>query len=219
MSNILISDEIKNVLPRIRLGCLRAAVEVTASSADLLIQIDETCNYVKDSYPIEEISKIDIISDTKIAYRQLGKDPSRYRPSAEALLRRVIQGKGLYRVNTIVDALNIISIKHGFSIGGYDMNAINGEISLGIGKPHEPYQAIGRGLLNIENLPVLRDFKGAFGSPTSDSLRTMISDGTVDYLMVFFDFSGSDKLKDALHDAENIYREYCAAKEIETSFS
>jgi DNA/RNA-binding domain of Phe-tRNA-synthetase-like protein len=198
-----------------RLGCIGAEVEVLASSVDLLEHIDEVCNNLKGRIRVEDVSKIDIISGTKEAYRQLGKDPSRYRPSAEALTRRVVQGKGLYQVNNIVDALNIISIKHGFSIGGYDLDRIDGMVELGIGRKNEPYEAIGRGNLNIEHLPVLRDLKGAFGSPTSDSSRTMIESGTRDFFMVFFDFSGSDKLQEAMDDTLWLYKEYNNVKEIE----
>lgn len=216
MFEILISSEFKKVLPEVRLGCVRAVVSPVSSGPGLLMKIDETCDHLKSQYLIEDVSKADIIADTKNAYRKLGKDPSRYRPSAEALTRRVVKGKGLYRVNNIVDALNMISIKHGFSIGGYDLDAIKGKIELGIGKPGEPYKAIGRGLLNIENLPVLRDEKGAFGSPTSDSMRTMVRDHTLNFLMVFFDFSGSAKLEDALNDVKNIYRTFCGVQKIES---
>ena len=217
MFEILISGEIRKALPEVRLGCVNAVIRVESSDLGLLMQIDKTCDHLKSLYSIEEVSKTDIIADTKTAYRKLGKDPSRYRPSAEALTRRVVQGKGLYRVNNIVDALNLISIKHGFSIGGYDLDMVIGKIELGIGKPDEPYEAIGRGLLNIENLPVLRDQKGAFGSPTSDSMRTKVIDHTLNFLMVFFDFSGSGRLEDTLNDAEYIYRKFCGVKDIETS--
>ena len=91
---------------------------------------------------------------------------------------------------------------------------IEGKIELGIGHHDEPYEAIGRGSLNIEKIPILRDFKGAFGSPTSDSLRTMVKEGTWNFLMVFFDFSNSDTLQDALHDAEDLYRKYCNVKKM-----
>ena len=215
MFEILIADEIRKTIPAIRLGCIKTSVNVLPSSADLLSKINDICLDIKGRLQIGDVSKIEIISNTKNAYRQLGKDPSRYRPSAEALTRRVVQGKGLYRVNNIVDTLNVISIKHGFSIGGYDVDRIAGKVELGIGNQDEPYEAIGRGHLNIEKLPVLRDRIGAFGSPTSDSMRTMIRDGSRDFLMVFFDFSGSNKLSDAMGDAEALYADYCNAKEIE----
>ena len=200
-----------------RLGCFKAIVDVLPSTLNQLKYIDEICHGINDSMQIGDVSNMPIISDTKKAYRQLGKDPSRYRPSAEALTRRVVQGKGLYRVNNIVDALNVISIKHGFSIGGYDLDKISGMIEMGIGKHDEPYEAIGRGHLNIEKLPVLRDQISAFGSPTSDSLRTMIREETRNFLMVFFDFSGSERLHDALNDTETIYIDYCNVKESEVN--
>ncbi len=216
MIEILISGEIRRVLPDIRLGCIKADVRVLPSSSDLSGYVEEVCNNLKERLRVEDVGKIDIISDTKHAYRQLGKDPSRYRPSAEALTRRVVQGKGLYQVNNIVDTLNIISIKHGFSIGGYDLDWIAGNVEVGIGGQNEPYKAIGRGQLNIEHLPILRDRTGAFGSPTSDSGRTMIRNETRDFLMVFFDFSSSAMLQEAMDDAVALYRDLCDVKEIET---
>ena len=80
----------------------------------------------------------------------------------------------------------------GFSICGYDLGKIEGDINLGIGKPQEPYEGIGRGQLNIENLPVFRDHKGAFGTPTSDSGRTLIDGETQEVLMVILSFDGDD---------------------------
>ena len=215
MIDIEIPDYLKKVLPDIRLGCVQARVSILSSSIDLLDYIDKIIKESRRQFAIEEVSKVAVIADTKEAYRKLGKDPSRYRPSAEALTRRIILGKGLYHVNNIVDALNIISIKHGFSIGGYDIDMIDGRIILDIGRSDEPYEAIGRGRLNIENLPVLRDGKGVFGSPTSDSLRTMVKDTTTFFLMVFYDFNRSESLDEALDDTGDILKQYCSAEEIE----
>ena len=215
----MISRDIQKTIPEMRLGCIKAEVEVLSSSADLLNYTEEVCHSIKEGMQIEDVSKIEIISDTKNAYRQLGKDPSRYRPSAEALTRRVVSGKGLYVVNNIVDVLNIISIKHGFSIGGYDHDRIEGKVELGAGLRDEPYEAIGRGQLNIEHLPTLRDRKSAFGTPTSDSQRTMIRSDTRNFLMVFFDFRGSAKLQDALNDTKVLYRDFCNIKEMESIIS
>ena len=218
MIDIQITDEVKQVLPDVRLGCIQASVNISPSRVVLLEYIRQIIDEKRNHLVVEEISKIDIIAETKDAYRKLGKDPSRYRPSAEALSRRIAQGKGLYRVNNIVDALNIISIGHGFSIGGYDIETIDGPITLGIGKSGEPYDAIGRGLLNIENLPVLRDNAGAFGSPTSDSSRTMVRDTTSSFLMVFFDFKRSSFLDEAIKDAEYVYKKFCDVDAVEVLF-
>jgi len=217
VEKIHISDSIKVRLPDIRLGLFHAEVQIQPSSADLLRQIDFVLADRRSETSIESVSRIQIIAETKDAYRKLGKDPSRYRPSAEALIRRIVQGKGLYQVNKIVDALNMVSIKHGFSIGGYDVKKIIQPVTLDAGQRDEPYEAIGRGKLNIEQLPVLRDAQGAFGSPTSDSLRTMVGTETRSFMMVFFDFMKSELLEHALKDTNQIFRDYCGVTKIETS--
>jgi DNA/RNA-binding domain of Phe-tRNA-synthetase-like protein len=140
----------------------------------------------------------------------LGKDPSRYRPSAEALTRRVVNGKGLYWINNVVDLLYLVSLESGFSIGGYDAEKIEGDVWFGIGKEDEPYQAIGRGQLNIADLPLFRDNLGAFGSPTSDSLRTMVTAETTEFLMIIIDFSGRQDLDTAEHRAIELFEKFGA---------
>ena len=214
MVEIQFSRNIKELLPELRLGCFQALIKTGQSSIQQTQYIDDIIQNTKKKFSIEEVSQSDIINSTKESYRKLGKDPSRYRPSAEALTRRVVQGKGLYQVNNVVDILNAISINTGFSIGGYDIMKLSEPIIFGVGEENEPYEAIGRGKLNIENLPILRDVYGAFGSPTSDSLRTCINNSTTSFLMVFFDFSGSDKLFPVLEEASRLYKKYCGAKEI-----
>lgn len=211
--NITISEVIKRRIPEIRLGCIRAVVEVEPATPGLLKHIDKVCDDIRDSLQIDGVSQVDTIAATRAAYRKLGKDPARYRPSAEALTRRVLQGKSLYRVNNIVDGLNSISLASGFSIGGYDLATIENGIELGVGLEGEPYQAIGRGMLNIGSLPVLRDKLGPFGSPTSDSERTMITTQTGEFLMVFFDFSKNRKLENTLIDSIRIYEAHCEVKQ------
>ncbi|MCK5372347.1 MAG: hypothetical protein KAQ62_27485, partial [Cyclobacteriaceae bacterium] len=165
---------------------------------------------------VETISQKPTIKSTKEAYRKLGKDPSRYRPSAEALTRRIVKGKGLYNVNNVVDLLNLVSLESGFSIGGYDADKIEGSIEFGIGRPDEPYQAIGRGNLNIENLPLFRDASGAFGSPTSDSIRTMVTDQTTSFLMILIDFSDDENLEHFVERSVELLEKYASATLVET---
>jgi len=215
MVEIQISDSIKIVLPEMRLGCLHAQVVISHSSEEQIEYTGKMIQDVQKLLSIENVSKSEIINSTKEAYRKLGKDPSRYRPSAEALTRRIIQGKGLYQVNNVVDALNCNSIQTGFSIGGYDTTRLEDPVLFGVGKANELYEAIGRGKLNIENLPLLRDSKGAFGSPTSDSIRSCVNDTTTSFLMIFFDFSGSQKLYAAMDDAVNLLKRFCGVIESE----
>lgn len=211
---IFIENIVKTACPSIRLGCLRAAVEVKPSSPALLKFTEDCLEQLQRSLTLEKIHAFPALHATREAYKALGKDPSRYRPSAEALLRRVVQGKGLYQVNNVVDTLNLISIQTGFSIGGYDFDKIKGNIRLGSGEEGEPYQVIGRGELNIHNLPILRDGTGAFGSPTSDSERTMVTPATKRFLAVFFDF-GSGEVEAALQLMAETLNAHLNAKSFE----
>ena len=213
---ILFQQEIISALPDIRLGCLTCSVKIKPSDQAIGELSDEVVEQVRSRGNVEEISSHPVIKSTKEAYRRLGKDPSRYRPSAEALTRRVTQGKGLYKINNVVDVLNIISLQSGFSIGGYDLDKINGDIQFGKGKTDEPYEAIGRGTLNIENLPLFRDSIGAFGSPTSDSVRTMVSDKTGSFLMIIIDFAGDASLESTLEQSKVWGEKYVGASQIET---
>ena len=196
--DISISSEIGRILPACRLGILQSSIQVEDSSDSLNDEIDLQIRNISQKVSIEEVSSLPLIEKTKNAYRLLGKDPSRYRPSAEALTRRIVQGKGLYRVNNTVDLLNLVSIRTGYSIGGYDADQISSPVILSKGSENEPYEAIGRGIMNIPQLPVLRDMAGAFGSPTSDSRRTMVRGGTRNFMMVFFDFFSDEHLKETL---------------------
>ena len=164
---------------------------------------------IEKKIPLEDVNTLSPIADTRLAYRKLGKKSGRYRPSAEALLRRVVTGKGLYRINNVVDLINYISIASQYSIGGYDAERIEGAIELGRGRKGEPYEAIARGLLNIENLPVLRDEKAAFGSPTSDSVRTSIALRTKKVLVVFYNFGGKKTLRSELEYYKSMFYTFC----------
>lgn len=183
---ILIEPQLSELCPLLKLGVIQCQVKVTTDSDKLWEVINQHIKQVEESTTVEAIRNKPTISSSKDAYRKLGKDPNRYRLSAESLLRRIVNGKGLYKINNVVDLLNLASIKSGFSIGGYNADKIVGSIKMGLGKIDEVYQGIGRGPLNIENLPLFRDDMGAFGSATSDSVRTQIDSACQNLLMVFF---------------------------------
>lgn len=217
MKNISISTELKQRCPNLRLACIEAEVQVSGSSEKLLEEIRLKIDEIQKLFKIEDISKIPEIDSSRKAYRACGKDPARYRLSAEALLRRIVSGKDLYQISNVVDQLNLVSISSGFSIGGYDSDQITGDISFGIGLPGEPYSGIGRGDLNIENLPVFRDDLGAFGSPTSDSQRTEVSRNTSRFFMILIDFGRSGQLNDAKEMAKRLLKDYCSATNLTDS--
>ena len=89
---------------------------------------------------------------TRAAYKALGKDPARYRGSAEALLRRVIANKGLPRINAVVDVINLVSVESRLPVGLYDLAAVSGDIVFRAGRAGETYKGIGKYDLNLEGL-------------------------------------------------------------------
>lgn len=215
MVRIHIDKEVFQYFPSIELGCLQADVLVENTSPELNLEIKKECELLQKQHSsVSSIAGIDTIMASREAYRKLGQDPSRYRLSAEALLRRVVQGKGVYTINNVVDLLNLVSMRSGFSIGGYDVSRIEGDVILGKGQEMEPYEAIGRGALNIARLPVLRDSQGAFGTPTSDSTRTMVQNGTRSFLMVFFNFNGSSALNETMDYTKDLLIKYASAKNL-----
>ena len=198
----------------LRLGVIQAWVTIVGSDEGLLTEIKEHLEIIQRTLNIDDISKIAAIEASRKAYKACGKDPARYRLSAETLLRRVVSGKGLYQINNVVDQLNLVSVISGISIGGYDVDKIQGDIGFGIGHADEPYQGIGKGELNIENLPVFRDELGAFGTPTSDSKRTEVSSDTKHFLMILIDFGRSEELETAKIRTVRLLKEYCSATNI-----
>jgi len=214
MPTIKIDQAIKNALPNIKLGCIEASVVIKPSSENQTDWINKQLGKLEVAMTAETIRQTNSVKATKDAYRALGKDPNRYRPAAESLMRRIANGKGLYQISNAVDVLNYISIKTGFSICGYDKNLISGDICLGKGNPDEPYDGIGRGMVNIELLPVFRDNKGAFGTPTSDSTRTMITEKTKQILYIFLSFDGDDELNNALTETSELLENYAQATDI-----
>ena len=212
--NITIEDTLRQLFPSIKLGVLQASVIIKPSGDVQKNDMLRVCDELAKILTSEAIRALPVVEITKNAYRKMGKDPNRYRPSAESLLRRVASGKGLYFVNNAVDALNMVSVQTGFSICGYDADKIEGNASFGTGTENELYEGIGRGILNIENLFVFRDGKGAFGTPTSDSTRTMVTESTKRFLMIFPSFSSDDGLDKALQLSSGYLEKYADATNI-----
>ena len=173
---VIVSDEIRAVCPSFVGAAVSAEFTNSQYCAELWDEINSFLNNYKAKYTIDSIKQMQSILATRQVYRLCGKDPSRYRPSGEALVRRVLQGKDLYQIDTAVDLINLASIAYGYSIGGFDCDKISGStITLGIGKEGEPYEGIGRGMINIAGMPVYRDAVGGIGTPTSDNERTKMS--------------------------------------------
>ncbi len=211
---INISDALRTKCPNLRLGCVLADVKIQSENEQLWERINGKTAELAQAIPLEEISQLPNIYHTREAYKALGKKPGRYRSSAEAMLRRIVPGKGLYKINNAVDLLNLVSITTQYSIGGYDANKIQGDILFDIGQEGEPYNAIGRGDLNIANLPTFRDEHSAFGSPTSDSVRTSVTDQTPKFLMLIIDFGQTDQIETALQLSEELLKKFGHSEEV-----
>lgn len=208
MISIEISDSIRNVCPEIRLGVISCELNNSPSNADLWLQIEQEVNTIRQNFKLDEINKRKEIRATRLVYKSLGKDPNRYRPSAEALCRRIVRDLDLYRVNTLVDIINFVSIRSGFSIGCFDLELIKGNLSLGVGNENEEFEAIGRGQLNISGLPIYRDTIGGIGTPTSDSERTKIGEGSTHALIIINDYAKSPNLEIAVNHTLDLLKKY-----------
>lgn len=171
------------------LGLLAAEVTVAATDPALDRALAEAVRAAAGRLEVSRAQDWPAVAATRAAYKSLGKDPARYRPAAEALLRRVAQGKGLLRVNNVVEVNNLLSLETGFSIGTYDLARLDPPLLFRRGRPGETYEGIGRGALNLEGLPVFVDSCGPFGSPTSDSARSMVTAATTRILMVLIGFA------------------------------
>lgn len=215
MIEIKISPELKAQCQPLCLGCIQAKVKVEASPKELLAIIDQKNKEILNTMNIEQIAELDQLVASRETYKRLGKNPGRYRNSAEALMRRVLQGKGIYIINNVVEINNLISLKAACSVGSYDLANIKGGIRFTVGKEGEQYKGIGKELINVENLPILEDDLGKFGSPTSDSERAMINFGTKEVLMMMFSFGGPAGILDYLTEAKELLTQYAAAKDIE----
>lgn len=145
---------------------------------------------------IEEVIIDPKIKETRDGYKKLGKDPSHTRPACEALLRRVIKGIQLYSLGDLIDLGNILSVMTKRSVCVVDANKIQGDVVIRIGNEGEHVDAINRGMINAFNLPVYVDEIGIFGSPTSDTLRTSVTDKTTRILVMIICFSELDKISD-----------------------
>ncbi len=190
--NIVVTDEIEHVCPGFVGAAVEANVRNTEFSAPLWQEIEALGEEYRRTLTVETVKLLPAIAATRTVYKRCGKDPSRYRPSAEALIRRMLQGKSLYRIDTLVDLINLASIKYGYSIGGFDAGKFAGTvISLGVGREGEPYEGIGRGMINIAGLPVYRDLQGGVGTPTSDNERTKIGIGTTRTLILVNGYDGN----------------------------
>jgi DNA/RNA-binding domain of Phe-tRNA-synthetase-like protein len=185
--------EIQVELPAVKLGTAEAEdIRVTFVNEELALLTDKVCDDKRREFTLETLADSSPVHAVRDMFRRWGVDPSKYRPSSEALLRRVIQGKGLYRVSNVVDIGNLGSIETGWPYGCYDRSQIHPPIAFRHGARGETYEGIGKRVWHLEGRPVLADPQGPFGSPISDSTRSMITETARDALVVIYAPSTAD---------------------------
>lgn len=208
---IVVSLEIESVCPTF----VGAAVEAQVTNSSYCEALWDEIHALEDKYrqelTTESLKQLPGIAATRSVYKACGKDPSRYRPASEQLIRRMLQGKELYQIDTLVDLVNLASIAFGYSIGGFDADKFVGDtLTLGVGREGEPYEGIGRGPINIAGLPVYRDAEGGVGTPTSDHERTKMTLSTTHLVVLINGYDGNEERVIAnAKFIQELLRKYC----------
>lgn len=215
MVELSISQEIRKLFPEVLYGIICCEVQNSSHNPVLWMEIKSLEQNIRQEYSLETIREQINISTTRSAYKAFGGDPNRYRPSADSLFRRIVKGNSLYKINTVVDVINMMSLKTGYSIGGFDLKKVIGKVEVGIGRKNEAYEGIGRGEINIEGIQVIRDEKGPIGTPTSDHVRTSVQIETRFFYMHINAYSGLKNLEQAISLAEESLVKYAAAKNMQ----
>ena len=218
MIQVKIDQRILDACPETRIGMISADVINNPTCDELWAEIEAAAEDIRQRYELLEINQRPAIAGTRRLYKALGKDPSRYRVSSEALCRRIIRGLGIYRLTTLIDVVNLVSIKSGYAISGLDGNAIAGDtLTMSVGTAQDVYNGIGRGLLNIEGMPVYRDAVGPIATPTSDEERTKFTEQTVKAQININAFAPEMPLEEAVDWMASLLQKYAHATNVETS--
>jgi DNA/RNA-binding domain of Phe-tRNA-synthetase-like protein len=215
MTTVKIDAELKAKCPRVALACVTAEVETGATPVGLDQELRSCEERIMKLPEPKAVLESAAILATRAAYKALGKDPARYRGSAEALLRRVIAGKGLPRINNVVDVINLVSFESRLPVGLYDLAHVQGDIVFRAGRASETYKGIGKYDLNLEGLPVFCDALGPHGSPTSDSERTMVTLATKQMIAIIISFGGPETMPRGGQQMTELLQKHASGKNIQ----
>lgn len=212
---IVISDKLKSAAPDYFMVLVEADVTNSVTSDSLWQEIEDYSAYLRENLELSQVNKRPGIVATRNAYKACGKDPNRYRPSSEALCRRIVRGMELYKIDTLVDLVNLLSMKSGYSVSGFDRDKIAGDtLTISVGEEGEPFEGIGRGPLNIAGMPVYRDAIGGIGTPTSDNERTKIDLNTTHAVICIHIYGLDMPVEEAINLTERLLTQYAAARNI-----
>lgn len=209
---IRIDQSITDVLTDFDIIALKMDVTLEDSSR-ISELIEKYEKQIFEEYSLPEVLNIPLIKEARDGYKKFGKDPSRYRLACESLLRRLVKGNQLYRINNLVDAGNILSIETKRSVAVLDYDQIVGDVLIRLGTDDDEYYGIGRGLLNVSNIPVYVDEIGPFGSTTSDTIRTSVTENTKTILLLIICF-GPLYLDEHKAFAISLFENYANAQNI-----
>lgn len=214
---VKIDGSLLNVYPEIRLGLIRFQADVKESDTRFWDSMNTAVlPSVRAKIEGKEWSEIPGIRGSRAAYKAFGRNPGRYRVSSEALIRRVRRGDELYHINSVVDVNNLISVVSGLSVGSYDLGNIHGTITLRKAVNGEGYTGIGKDYLDMENMLVLADDDGIFGSSMSDSIRAMVTEQTKDILVVIYCFESDIDLDKLTDEGIRAFEEYASVSDAES---
>jgi len=219
--SINFSEQISGRITGITLGILFAGqIIVEKKPEKMKLAFQQLENDIKDEFRTSPPSAHPVVSAVRRMYRRIGWEPTQYRPSSEAMIRRLIKNKGLYHINNIVDLGNIASTRFHLPMGLYDYDKIAGTIQLDVGREEESYRGIGKEIIHAGGKLVLRDSEGVFGNPTADSKRTSITAKTTKVLAVFFTPPEVDQhwIEMTLAYLENLYKENCPQAAINKAY-
>jgi len=171
----------------VALGVLEAeGIEVHALPPEFDLEAEALIARLLGRHAGKPTADIPGVAETRALFHKLDVDPTRTRPSSEALLRRVLQGKGLPRVNPAVDVCNLCSLEHQLPLGLYDRDEIKGDLMVRVGRPGEGYTGIRRQRVNLAGRLLIADDNGPFGAPTADSAHTAVKTRTRNLAVVMF---------------------------------
>lgn len=185
---LTVTKEILEIIPSYTVLAYTFPMEIK-ESGDLITQKVKELEEEYANITLEEAINLEIIKEGRDGYKKFGKDPSRYRLACESLIRRLVKKMGLYYINNAVDIGNILSIETKRPVAVLDLDKISGDIKFRLGRDSDDYEGIGRGKINVSNIPVYVDDISPFGSPTSDTLRTAITKDTKNILLFVNCFS------------------------------
>jgi len=213
--DVTISPIIAQACPDYKMLLLTADVVNSPTPDNLTAAIKRYGESVTSLFEMPDIAHRPGIAATRAIYKALGKEPNRYRPSQEQMMRRFLKGQGLYTVSALVDTGNLLSLMSGYSVGVFDADKIVGDsLHIDVGRAGQPDKGIGRGPVNIEGLPVACDTDGPIGSPTTDNERTKTSPDTTRIAVTIHAF-GPDMPLDSTADlARHLFTLYCHADNI-----